>query len=131
MKKISVLSIFIVLLWQSTGIAYDTERAMNNFAHELADCAAFYMLSSKAPGLDESTSKKLLDGGLVFSELSAKFTNEKLALARFELAVESMGREMENNWSNFSILLNKYGYPCKDLLENPEAKLQHWLNKKD
>ena len=42
-----------------------------------------------------------------------------------------MKREMEGNWSNLSIVNNKYGYQCIDLAKSPEARLQHWIDKKD
>ncbi|MEF9437817.1 MAG: hypothetical protein L0922_03385, partial [Candidatus Mariimomonas ferrooxydans] len=45
-------------------IAYEPERAKTNFAHELAECAAYFMLVSKAPGLDKQTSQKLWDSGM-------------------------------------------------------------------
>ena len=126
-----LLSVPIILVWQSTGVAYDSERAKNNFAHDLAQCAAYYMLVSKAPSLDESTSKKLWDSGMSLSVFSAQLTSEKLALARVDLEMITMQREMENTWDNTSIINNKYGYFCKDLAEKPESRLQYWLNKED
>ena len=42
-----------------------------------------------------------------------------------------MMRGMDNNWENVSIVLNKYAYPCKDVADDPEARLRYWLDKKD
>ena|SRR3990172_689629 len=133
MKKypIYIFSVLFILVWQSTASAYDPERAVNNYAHDLATCSAFYMLISEAPNLDEATSKKYLDAGVSLGQLSVKLTSKKLALARFELELKSMKREMENDWGNASIILNKYGYFCKDLAEKPEARMQYWLDKKE
>ena len=130
-KGLIYILLLIVLVWQSTAAAYDSERAINNYAHDLAQCAAYFMLVSNAPGLDEATSKKLWDSGMSLSVLSAQLTSEKLALARVELEMKTMQREMENTWDNLVIINNEYGYFCKDLAENPESRLQYWLNKQD
>ena len=131
MKIKYIIPILIILLWQSSGIAYDSGRAKTNLAHELAQCAAYFMLVSKAPGLDKSTTEKLWDSGISLSVLSAQITSEKLALARVDLEMKTMQREMDSNWKNISIINNEYGYPCQDLTKNPDSRLEYWLNKKD
>lgn len=129
MKKI--IPILIVLFWLSPVTAYEPERAKTNFAHELAECAAYFMLVSKAPGIDKQASQKLWDSGMSLSMLSAQLTSEKLSLARVDLEMKTMKREMEGKWENISIINNKYGYPCQDLTKDPEARFEYWLNKKD
>lgn len=126
-----ILSTTILLLLLSQGIAYEPERAKNNFAHELAECAAYFMLVSQAPNLDKQASQKLWDTGMSPSVLSAQLTSEKLALSRVELAMKTMKRETDGKWDNISIINNKYGYPCQDLTKDPESRLEYWLNKKD
>lgn len=51
--------------------------------------------------------------------------------ARVALATETMKREMNRNWSNFSIINQKYGYRCLDLSNSPETRLRYWLEKTD
>lgn len=111
--------------------AYESERAENNLAHELADCGAYFSLAAEAPGLDPSTRKALTERGRIALVFSAKLTSEKLALARFDLALQGMKRDMENNWSNLSVANAKYGYPCQDLLKDPEARMKYWLEKQE
>jgi 1-aminocyclopropane-1-carboxylate deaminase/D-cysteine desulfhydrase-like pyridoxal-dependent ACC family enzyme len=40
-----------------------------------------------------------------------------------------MFKEIDNNVSNISILMNKYGFRCKGAMENPEAMMKEWGNK--
>ena len=62
---------------------------------------------------------------------SVELTNQKLAQARFDLALQGMKRDMESNWSNLSVVNAKYGYQCQDLLKDPQARMKYWLKKKD
>lgn len=111
--------------------AYDSERAANNFAHELADCGAYFALVAEAPGLDSSTKKALSERGALAIMYSTELTSQKLALARFDLALQGMKRDMDSNWANLSVINSKYGYQCQDLLKDPEARMKYWLDKKD
>ena len=111
--------------------AYDEARAGNNFAHEAAECAAYYMIGSVAPGLGQETSQSFMKAAAVLLELSESFTSRELAKARFLLATESMKRDMGKNWSNVSIILQKHGYFCKDFSDKPVARFSYWLDKQD
>jgi hypothetical protein len=124
--------LFITALFvASVADAYDPDRARNNFAHELANCAAYYTLTVQAPGFDEARKKQASDIGENLGALSSQLSSVKLAIARMELATKDMMRDLENRWENLSIVLNKYGFLCKEAAEDPEARLQYWLDKKD
>ena len=127
--KLALIALLAVLATPS--FAYEEEQAVNNFAHEAAECAAFYLIGSVAPGLGKETSQKLVLNAAVVFELSMKLTSKELTNARMLLATESMKRDMKHNWSNVSIVLQKYGFPCKDFSEDPEARLTYWLAKQD
>ena len=60
-----------------------------------------------------------------------KFSNPKVAAARVRLAFDEQRKEMDHDFSNFSILIIKYGEMCRDALESPEERLEYWLKKKD
>ena len=62
---------------------------------------------------------------------SARLTSEELAVERMKMGVEEMRRKMKNRMDNFSIIAAEYAYPCKDLLDNPEARLKYWIDKRD
>ncbi|MHC8293562.1 hypothetical protein [Pseudomonas sp. LB3P58] len=124
--------LFVLLLPLGTAFAYEPERATNNYAHELAECSAFYMLSSlivKAQKPDVSKNAKKL-GGLAIKS-SATLTSEKLAHARAEMATKTMLKEIDNDAVNFSILLNKYADPCREALSDSKVRMDYWLNKRD
>lgn len=120
-----------MLLMPNVAFSYEPDRASDNVAAELAECAAYNSFISQAPLSNESAKQKYSEVGIHLLGLSVGLTNEKVALARFELALKTMRRETESNWRNVSIVINKYGYPCKDLAEDPDARLRYWLDKKD
>jgi hypothetical protein len=131
MKNVVFLGFAFSLLLPLPLLAYDADRATNNLAHELADCGAYFSLVAEAPGLDPNTKKGLSERGTLAMASSAKLTSQKLALARFDLALQGMKRDMEGNWSNLSVVNARYGYQCQDLLKDPEARMKYWLEKKD
>ena len=111
--------------------AYDEARARNNFAHEAAECAAYFLFISFAPGLDPKTSQALNAKARDPLAMSVALTSEELTTARVLLATETMKREMKQNWSNISIVYQKYGYPCLDFTKDPVARMTYWLEKQD
>ena len=62
-------------------------------------------------------------------QMSAQFTNQEIALARMKFSMESMKRKMHNSFEYFSVVAAEYSFPCKDLMEAPEKRLQYWLQK--
>lgn len=134
MKK-SKIAALLMFATGSTVIvnsyAYEPERALVNFSHELAECAAYFLLYSLAPGLDEDTSKELYYRYELSTQAALATSNEDVTKARIELATKTMQRDMKGSWSNMSIINNKYGYTCIDLLEDPEARMNYWYEKED
>ena len=125
------LACIVLVSFAQSAFAYDRARAADNLAHEAAECGAYFLIASAAPRLDANLVNYLrakYDGLL---DLSVKMTEANLTKARFELATKSMLRDLNGNWSNFSILNNKYGYPCADIVKDPEARVKYWLEKKD
>jgi hypothetical protein len=108
--------------------AYERERAKNNLAHEFSSCAGYYLLMSNLPQESKNRSEQI--SSTAFSA-SDKLTNENVVQARMELKFKTMMREMEKNWSNVAVLQNKYAYPCNDLMEKPDQRLEYWLRKED
>lgn len=124
--------LFVLLLSTSIARAYEPELAANNYAHELADCSAFYMLSAVIVKAQRPELAALLqETGDFAHELSSTLTNFKLTFARAQMATRSMIKEMDNDSVNFSILLNKYAEPCKESIDNYEARMDYWLKKQD
>lgn len=74
---------------------------------------------------------RLTESGVRCLAIAVEFSNEEVTKARIEMALKSMLKDIDNKLSNAAIVINKYGEFCKELLENPEARLQYWLDKKD
>ncbi len=124
--------IFLVLLFLSiNSLAYDEQRALVNFSQEAAECSAYYLFSSEAPGLDENTRNKLKENYAAMFNIAIMSSNAEVSKARLELSIETMKREMNSNWSNMAIINNKYGYKCIDFANDVDGRLNYWLQKKD
>ena len=127
------VTICMVCLLYSSIYGYDEERAIANLANDFAQCSAYYSMS--AEGIrrtgNEALASKSLEASKIAYNYSVKFSNRKVTEARIILAVDEQRKEMDHNYSNFSILILKYGEMCKEALESPEKRLQYWLDKKD
>ena len=110
------------------SFAYEPGRAKSNLADEFATCAAYYMLASQ--GHDTLKNNDSLNRAIELSlHMSRGLSNDKVTLARLELSLKEMTKEIDFSWYNMSILINKYADFCKNLLEKPEHRLMYWLNK--
>lgn len=125
---ITILSAFLA----TTTSAYEPERAKSNLASDFAECIAYYTIS--AEGLRRSGAEaSLIDAAekaaSVAFELGADLSNLDVTGARAELALKEQTELMRHDYSNFAILINKYGEFCKQLLDHPEDRLKYWLAK--
>jgi hypothetical protein len=126
------IGVALLVLPFGAASAYEPERAVTNLAHEMAECAGFYTLSgmafeAQAPELAD----KSRDIGATAFYYSKELTNEKVTRARTEMAVKSMMKEIDNDAANYSILLNKYGDRCSEIVADPTARMNYWLQRKD
>jgi hypothetical protein len=111
---------------------YDEDRAIANLASDFAECSAYYTIAAegiKRTG-NEDSAKRVLEASERAFDYAVKFSNIKVTEARIKLAFDEQRKEMDHNYSNFAILILKYGEMCKEALESPERRLQYWLNKK-
>ena len=112
--------------------AYEPGRAKNNYSHELAECATFYLLGAESV---RRTGDNELAGQLTYSAniamlMSAKLNNKEVLEARIKMATDEQMKLMKHDYSNTSILLEKYKDSCKFAIENSDKRLQYWLDKK-
>ena len=49
--------------------------------------------------------------------------------ARVKMSFEKMKKEMGSDFINFSIILDKYAYYCRDVIEKPEERMSYWEKK--
>jgi len=136
------LTIALLLLLSPNAYAEDdaiTNEIYDNISSEFVECACYYSIVSQAMrnAGEKPTAEKYQqssDTALSYAVISAgegrsKEMAQEVTLSRFELGLKSMLKEIDNDVSNIAILMNKYGFRCKDAMENPEAMMKEWGNK--
>ncbi len=129
MKKLIIAG--ITLCFVHSAFAYEPDRAKTNQAHELAECAAFYLLGSEAVRRNgaKELANTLKQSATLAMLLSKGLSNKDVLQARIEMAVDEQKKMMNNDFSNVSILLHKYKDVCKSAVEHPDIRYRYWLDK--
>jgi len=132
-RAIFVAMIGISLFASQNIYGYDEERAIANLASDFAECSAYYIIAAEALRriAKEDLAQKALEVSDRAYAYAIKFSNPKVTAARVRLAFDRQRKEMDHDFSNFSILILKYGEMCRDVLESPAERLEYWLEKKD
>ena len=138
MKKI-LLTIFFTLVL-SGGASADEKQTyvLNNLQEDFTTCYSYYKIAGEGisrgreldqdtiEGLNRSADIALQSAYLIGQQLNMK--TEAMS-ARVEMAFQKMSDEMGSDFINFSVILNKYAYYCKDVIEKPEQRMQYWESK--
>ena len=138
MKKI-LLTIFFTLVL-SGGASADEKQTyvLNNLQEDFTTCYSYYKIAGEGisrgreldqeaiDGLNRSADIALESAYLIGQQLNMK--TEAMS-ARVEMAFQKMSDEMGSDFINFSVILNKYAYYCKDVIEKPEQRIKYWENK--
>lgn len=116
-----------------------SKELSNNVSEEYVTCAAYYSIASEAirRSGDIKTAVKYeeaRDAALQYALIAAKEGRtkemaEKVTLARLDLNMKSMTKEIDNDIGNISVLMNKYADRCKEILENPDKIMAEWTDK--
>ena len=110
--------------------------AFNNFHHEMVKCLTYYILSIQ--GLKASDDEKwAAEGQKVVDALTVRILTvgkllglkDETAPARMRMASRKQMQDIDNSLINFSILIDKYGEPCKTVVENPDSRVEYWMKK--
>jgi hypothetical protein len=114
-------------------------RAANNAGHEMTECAAYFGVVAQGlrqtPGETfQKTSadyEQLMKNAVAFALNYAELINQKpeAVQARLKLSIEDMMSQMDRDYVNVSILMAKYAEPCRNVMDDPEARLNHWISK--
>jgi len=109
--------------------------AMSNLGHETIECAAYYWYVSELlkTRLDSEEliassvkiSKVLYERAIIIADGIGQ--KRETVAARFEMSATGMRDAIGGDASNSSILLNRYGRPCKITAENVEARVEYWM----
>jgi len=126
----------IKFLFLATGLlsfvpahAYEPDQALSNFASDLATCTAFYSLIGE--GLKKQNpdlSASLLKSASVTYSMSVSASNEDVTIARAQMYAKSMSEEVEGDMSNMPVLMARYSEMCKEIIEDPEKRMDYWLS---
>lgn len=127
-----LLPLIMLLVIPTYSHAYDYERALNNFAHDCAECATFFLITSD----QLETGKKGSGAGLMkmsekLVDLSIMASSAKITDSRIQMSLEDMFKEIGSKSGGNSILINKYRNRCKELHDKPFQRLKYWIDKKD
>jgi hypothetical protein len=125
--KILTLIVFLLPIFSVT--AADSKAIMAGLASEFSECSAYYGVLSQGVKNNPEAKKRMQDMSVYAMEFSVNFSNMKVALARAELDAKQMMKEMNDDYSNGAIIINKYGEKCKSLLEAPEKRAQEMMQK--
>jgi len=116
-------------MYSAISYALDSNEAKSNLASEFATCTAYYSLMEHAMERRQENGEQFEQAGYLSYVLATELSNEEVTKARMELDVKEMMKEINNDWSNGAILINKYAEHCKNIIENTETRMQYWLEK--
>ena len=136
-----LLKLFTIYLFLSTNLfaqsASDKARAWinSNLIDEHANCYVFYKISEE--GLNRDTTKPKVNYANITDSLINKMSilgkqssiKQETILAKIELSMKDLKNQMGGDFKNYSIILNKYGQFCKDLVEKPENRMKQWADR--
>jgi len=136
-----ILKFFIIYIFLSTNLFAQsaTDKAMawinSNLIDEHANCYVFYKISEE--GLNRDTTKSKVNYANITDSLINKMSilgkqssiKQETILAKIELSMKNLKNQMGGDFKNYSIILNKYGQFCKDLVEKPENRMKHWADR--
>lgn len=117
-----------------SAVAAEPQAAFNNLAHEYATCAAYFGVVSVA--LENSSEPataaiyaKLMGQALEYAATTGELIGllPETAGARFNNSIVEMEARIGGNTSNISILFSDYREQCTAAMEDPEARIAHWM----
>lgn len=114
-------------------------EVMDNIATEYAECAAYFAVlqgtfAHSGKPTESAKYKEASDKAAEFSLISAKQSRSddmatKVTLARFEMNLKDMMKTIDHNYSNISLLVNKYSESCVEGITNSEVLMKRWSDR--
>jgi len=110
--------------------------ALANVMTEMQDCITFYgivAVGMRGSGDEVSATRaeRLQEGLMVRVHIIADKIGMKRAAVRIrqKWSLERQMKLIGRDTVNVAILIDRYGAPCKILIQNFKARLRHWLEK--
>jgi len=139
-----LLSIFAVILVSLEAFAQPSAEAMaaevsDNVATEYAECAAYFSVVQGAflnsgKTTEAQQYKGVSDKAAEFSLFAARQSRTeematRVTLARFEMNLKAMQTTIGNNYSNISLVMNKYSDSCVEAMTDSTALIKRWKDR--
>lgn len=150
MKKI-FLTILFTLVLSGNGYAEETKNeyddiildevqtyVLNNLQEDFTTCYSYYKIAEEGISRGREVDEKTLAGFKRSSDISlesAYLIGQQLGMkteamsARVKMSFARMQDEMGSDFINFSIILDKYGIFCRDLIEKTGERMKYWEDK--
>ena len=138
MQKFIILIISSLFLSWSVFADEKQTYVLNNLQEDFTTCYSYYKIAGEGISRGRELDQETIDGLNRSAEIaleSAYLIGQQLNMkteamsARVKMAFQRMQDEMGSDFINFSVILDKYAYYCKDVIEKPEQRIQYWENK--
>lgn len=138
---------FLLILISSLAVASNKvdEKILDNISHEYLTCSAYFTVTAKSLDVSKSldlsklneaskkyselADKSLKASHLYSSQLRSEEMTNKVLISRFEMGLKDMMTSIDYNFSNMSILMNKYSDSCIHAIKNPDSVYEKWEKK--
>ena len=119
-----------------TSDPQDFRNAEIDFEYDIAKCAAYYNLEA---ALATKSGYGNTDAGRGMSQAAQAATQYTLEIsnaigmsmdavkAQLNIDTTEIARQLGKDYVNTPLVLQTVGLPCKTLLENPMARMAHWV----
>jgi len=115
------------------------DEVTDNVAMEYAECAAFFSIvhgafSNSGKPAEAVRFKETSDKAAMFSLMAAKQSRTeematKVTLARIEMNLKDMQKTIDNNYSNMSLLSNRYLTLCVAAMQDSAPVIKRWTER--
>jgi hypothetical protein len=114
----------------SASTAVWADEAEKAFSKEAIECAAYYQISSEAIGAMnapqmQAVGERLKSSKIESENLAKKYSSEAEVT---QAVADAKARQIESlgGSSNLGALMGKYKEECKNLLADPQKRLNYW-----
>ena len=138
MKKFLLTIIFTLVIIGASSADEKQTYVLNNLQEDFTTCYSYYKIAGEGISRGRELDQETIDGLNRSAEIaleSAYLIGQQLNMktetmsARVKMAFQRMQDEMGSDFINFSVILDKYAYYCKDVIEKPEQRIQYWEKK--
>ena len=111
-------------------------RVKTDLATEYAECGAHFAVVAEglrrslpegaARDRDVAAASKFGSGAF---KLATALRSEERTIAVAKDTTDRIKRLIDNSFENLARAADEYGYRCRDLIEDPKARTQYWLDR--